>query len=240
MTVDEIRRININYWADKIGRGTLAKKMGYSDTVYINQLCGGHGSFGSRTARKLEQALGLSKGEFDRLSSAVVEVATIAVSESSNSYKIRDNENNGRPVADVAPINRKLGQVPLISYIQAGNWIDAVDAYQVGDGAEWLNVPLEHSENAFCLKVLGASMDPEYMEGGVILVEPKTQAEHGDDVIVRTPDGGVTFKRLQRTPDGTHLLAINTDYPNRILEMPENSVICGVVTGYWVDKRKHK
>lgn len=67
MDIDEIRRKNINYWADKLGRNILAEKVGYKDTVYINQLCAGHGSFGSRTARKLEKALGLEKGWFDVL-----------------------------------------------------------------------------------------------------------------------------------------------------------------------------
>jgi hypothetical protein len=65
--IEEIRRKNINYWADKLGRNILAEKIGYKDTVYINQLCAGHGSFGSRTARKIEKALELDKGWFDVL-----------------------------------------------------------------------------------------------------------------------------------------------------------------------------
>jgi hypothetical protein len=65
--IEEIRRKNINHWADKLGRNILAEKIGYKDTVYINQLCAGHGSFGSRTARKIEKALELEKGWFDVL-----------------------------------------------------------------------------------------------------------------------------------------------------------------------------
>lgn len=65
-TVNEIRKANIRFWADKIGRQTLADKLGYKDTIYINQLCGGHGSFGGRTARKIEQALELPVGWFDQ------------------------------------------------------------------------------------------------------------------------------------------------------------------------------
>ena len=66
MTIEEIRQKNILYWAEKLGRGTLADKIGYKDTIYINQLCGGHGSFGSRTARKIEKRLGLPQGWFDQ------------------------------------------------------------------------------------------------------------------------------------------------------------------------------
>lgn len=66
MDIEEIRRENINFWADKLGRSVLAEKMGYKDTVYLNLLCGGHGSFGKNTARKAETALGLERGWFDR------------------------------------------------------------------------------------------------------------------------------------------------------------------------------
>lgn len=67
MTVSEIRRQNILTWAEKIGRSCLAERLGYKDTTYINQLCAGHGSFGGRTARKIESALGLAPGWFDLL-----------------------------------------------------------------------------------------------------------------------------------------------------------------------------
>lgn len=211
MTSEEIRRFNVNYWADKKGRGTLAKMMGYADTAYLNQLCGGHGSFGGRTARKLEKVLGLSEGDFDVI----------------HEHQ-RDPEGN------------TTGKAPVLSYVQAGEWSEAIDPYELGDAAEWAHVPPGHGESVFFLKVIGVSMEPEYFEGGRILVDFGLEARHGDDVVVRTPDGNVTFKRLQITPDGKHLLAINPDYPQRIIQMPVGSVICGVVVSYSVDKRRHK
>lgn len=63
--IREIRTKNINFWADKLTRKVLAQRCGYTDTVYINQLCGGHGSFGNKTARKIERALNLPRGYFD-------------------------------------------------------------------------------------------------------------------------------------------------------------------------------
>ena len=66
MTVLEIRRANINYLANKWTRKELAKRLGYNDTVYVNQLCGGHGSFGNRVARKIEEKLGLGHGWMDK------------------------------------------------------------------------------------------------------------------------------------------------------------------------------
>ena len=97
---------------------------------------------------------------------------------------------------------------------------------------------MPHGPNAFCLKVVGDSMFPDYREGEIILVEPRLSAQHGDDVVVRTPEGKTTFKRLQITPDGTHLLAVNKEYPNRIIEVPDDTHICGVVTASWMNRRR--
>jgi SOS-response transcriptional repressor LexA len=217
MTIDEIRRANVNYWAKKLGRGLLAKKCGYSDTVYINQLCAGHGSFGNRTARRIEKALGLRVGEFDTLHDYLDQV----MSEPGELQIIRAN----------------VRKIPLISYTQAGEWCDSMTTmYDQEEAQEWLVSPIEHGEGAYCLRVIGSSMSGEggYPEGCVILVDTSLEARHGDDVVAYTPDGQTTFKRLQVTPEGKFLVAINPEWPHRYLEAPEGTKICGVVRGYWV------
>lgn len=66
MDANTCRRLNIRYLADhKYSRNFVADKLGYIGTNYINQLCGGFGSFGSRTARKIETVIGLPKGWMD-------------------------------------------------------------------------------------------------------------------------------------------------------------------------------
>lgn len=211
MTVDEIRRANINYWADKLGRSILAQKVGYPDTIYINQLCGGHGSFGKRTARKIEKALNLEEGEFDQV----------------NDYTISGKSR------EIAPVSGgQVRKIPLISYTQAGDWGDIVDPYQLNDAEDWISAPPGAGDKSFYLWVKGVSMEPDYPEGGMILVDPDIDAQHGDDVVVRTPDGRVTFKTYQDTPDGKHLLARNSNYTPRVMEIPEDTVIVGVVTDY--------
>jgi hypothetical protein len=65
MEIKQIRIQNLSFLADKLGRSVVAAKMGYEDTNYLNQLCRGHGSFGSRTARKIEVALKLDVGWMD-------------------------------------------------------------------------------------------------------------------------------------------------------------------------------
>lgn len=126
-------------------------------------------------------------------------------------------------------------RVPVISYDQVGTWDKVMNPYDLDVGGKWLSWPTLHSDQSFCVRVKGPSMEPEYMHGGYILVDPSVEAVHGKDVVVRTPDGKVTFKKLQIGPEGKHLLAINKDFPQRIVELPENTVICGVVIGYFKD-----
>jgi SOS-response transcriptional repressor LexA len=130
--------------------------------------------------------------------------------------------------------------VPLVSWVNAGDWCDAEDPYRPGDAEDWLICPFDHSENAFCLKVSGDSMNPEYLDGHIILVDPSVRPEHGDDVVARTPGGAASFKRLQITPEGMHLEALNPHWPNRVIVAPEGTVICGVVTASWVSRKKRK
>lgn len=124
----------------------------------------------------------------------------------------------------------KRGKVPVISWTQAGQWAESPDNFSPGDAEEWLDCPFPHSNGSFYLILIGDSMWPEYQEGEYILVDPAVSPSHGKDVVVRTPSGSYTFKRLQITPDGTYLLALNPDHPERKIKIPDDSIICGVVT----------
>ena len=141
------------------------------------------------------------------------------------------------PSAEVEPGPSIKGRLPLISWVQAGEWCEAVDNFEPGDAEEWLPCPYDHSDSAFCLTVVGQSMAPDYREGEIIAVDPTVEPRHGSDVVCRTPDNKVTFKRLQITPEGTYLLALNPDWPDRMIQAPEDTHICGVVIASWMDRR---
>ena len=125
------------------------------------------------------------------------------------------------------------GHVPLISWVQAGNWADVHDPFQPGDAEDWMPCPVNHGENTFALRVVGDSMDGPggYREGEIIYVDPRVAATPNRDVVARTPNGKVTFKRLKEDSDGRYLLALNPAWPDRIIRVPDDTVICGVVIG---------
>jgi SOS-response transcriptional repressor LexA len=130
------------------------------------------------------------------------------------------------------------GKVPLISWVQAGEWCDAHDSRLPGDADEWLPCPVRHTDSTFALRVVGESMDGPggYREGEVIFVDPGLEAMTGKDVIARTPNGKVTFKRLKEDDQGRYLVALNPTWPDRIIRVPEGTVICGVVIGSFMPR----
>lgn len=121
------------------------------------------------------------------------------------------------------------GKLPLISWVKAGEFCDVIDNFQPGDAEAWYPCPVSHGPNAYVLRVNGESMSPEYRDGELIFIDQRGNYEHGDDVIVRSPDHKATFKRLQVTQEGTFLLAINPAWPDRIIKIPDDSQICGKV-----------
>lgn len=127
------------------------------------------------------------------------------------------------------------GLVPLLSWVAAGTFCES-GSYSKDDAIDMLPCPFPHSPGAFCLVVSGESMMPDYRDGEIILVDPEQSAKHGDDVVVRTEEGATTFKRLQVTHDGTYLLALNPAYPDRIVKVPRDTHICGVVTASWMSR----
>ena len=97
---------------------------------------------------------------------------------------------------NVEPAVLRSGRaVPLISWVQAGQWHEPEDHFRPGEG-EGEPVPSStKDENAFALRVVGSSMEPEFKEGDIIIVSPNTEPVTGDFVVAKV-GGEVTFKQL--------------------------------------------
>lgn len=146
---------------------------------------------------------------------------------------------------DIADTNveeaRTTGRLPLISWVQAGQWCEIVNHFQPGDAEDWIPCPFNHGPNSFVLKVSGFSMyDPSgeksYAPGEYIAVDPRAEPLNRKMVVVQLDDEEkATFKQLLVDEDGNMLLkALNPTFTPRTMPMPENSHIVGVVIGKWV------
>ncbi|WP_232036135.1 LexA family protein [Burkholderia stabilis] len=134
-----------------------------------------------------------------------------------------------------------VGKLPLISWVQAGDWSEIVDNFHPGDAEDWILCPFNHGPSAFILRVVGESMyDPSgpksYAPGDYIAVDPSREAVNRSMVVVRLlDDEKATFKQLIVDPDGTKMLkALNPNWPKPFIEINGNAKIVGTVIGKWV------
>lgn len=138
--------------------------------------------------------------------------------------------------ANVEPGPDLRGHVPLISWVQAGNWEAVIDNFAPGDAEDWLPCPRKFGPHAFALRVRGVSMEPKYQDGDIIFVDPDAQAEHGKNIVVCLDDEHeATFKQLVMEGGQKFLRALNPDWPGpKLIPINGNATICGVVIGKWV------
>jgi len=79
---------------------------------------------------------------------------------------------------------------------------------------------------AFALRVLGTSMEPEFMEGEIIIIEPEGRLHDGSFVLAQHA-GEWIFRQLCQDGGGWRLHALNPAFPD--LTLPDLAVVRGVI-----------
>lgn len=79
---------------------------------------------------------------------------------------------------------------------------------------------------SFALMVLGDSMEPEFVEGDIIIIEPEGLAHDGSYVMAWLNDEWI-FRQLAGAEGGWKLQPLNPSYPSA--SIPDLSVIKGVI-----------
>lgn len=164
---------------------------------------------------------GREPNKSQKIISALVEAG--ATARSSLPYEASTNS-NVEPGPDI------FGKVPLISHIQAGNWCDAVDNFHPGDAEEWLPAPTRHGPHAYALRVVGSSMEPRFREGEIVVVDPEVTATSGRFVVAKkVGTQEVTLKQLVIEAGDSYLKAMNPHWPEPIIRLTEDWLVCGSV-----------
>jgi phage repressor protein C with HTH and peptisase S24 domain len=117
----------------------------------------------------------------------------------------------------------KLKQIPLLGLAKAGKGGFFDDSgFPSGNGWEEIEVPGVTDSAAYALEITGDSMQPVYREGDIIVVSPAATVRKGDRVVVRTSDGQVMAKIMQRQTARTlELASFNKDHDTKTLDMKE-------------------
>jgi phage repressor protein C with HTH and peptisase S24 domain len=127
------------------------------------------------------------------------------------------------------PPRRK--QIPLLGFARAGKGGYFDDSgFPAGNGWEEIDVPGVTDNTAYALEITGDSMLPVYREGDTIIVSPNATLRKGDRVVVRTADGQVMAKIMQRqTAKTLELASFNKDHDTKTLDMKEVDWVARII-----------
>lgn len=108
--------------------------------------------------------------------------------------------------------------VPIISYVQAGTWTAECSIRNIEGEIDFLHTNMELSDSAFTLIIKGKSMEPEFMDGDAIVVDPEVQPLPGDFVVAKNGDEEALFKKYRprgyiNGMDVFELVPLNDDFP---------------------------
>lgn len=112
------------------------------------------------------------------------------------------------------------GRVPILSYVQAGNWREMCEQATTFDGnVEYVTASVDIGPCGFGLWLRGNSMTPQFNEGDLVIVDPDEQPRPGDFVVAKNGSDEATFKKYR--PRGIdengqevfELVPLNDDYP---------------------------
>jgi phage repressor protein C with HTH and peptisase S24 domain len=103
-------------------------------------------------------------------------------------------------LATVPVVGKGMGGLPDRIFTDEGRSVEGFDEF-----AEVFSM----DPHAFVVRVEGNSMYPKYAQGDYALVEPGTEPELEDDVILKLASGEVMLKRLLSRRGGIHLGSYN-------------------------------
>lgn len=117
----------------------------------------------------------------------------------------------------------KRKQIPLLGLARAGKGGYFDDSgFPVGNGWDEIDVPGVTDNTAYALEITGDSMLPVYREGDTIIVSPGATVRKGDRVVVRTTDGQVMAKVMQRqTAKNVELASFNAAHDTKTLDLKD-------------------
>lgn len=131
------------------------------------------------------------------------------------------------------------GLVPLISWVQAGNWEPAHDPLQPGEAEQWMPCIASHSKSTYALRVRGDSMTAPhgntrtYPEGCIIFVDPERRSPINGDRIIARQEGEehATFKVYKNEDGRQWLQPLNPGHE----PMRQPFTVLGTIIGKWED-----
>jgi phage repressor protein C with HTH and peptisase S24 domain len=137
----------------------------------------------------------------------------------------------GKPAGPVDALPHQAPSVPLLGFAQAGAGGFFDDAgFPAGQGWDLVELPSRADDGSYALQVQGDSMLPLYRNGDVLIVRPGASVRRGDRVVVKTREGEVMAKLLERqSAKAVELVSLNPDHANREIPMRDVEWVARIV-----------
>src|SRR5574343_903579 len=130
-------------------------------------------------------------------------------------------------LSNFEPAPAPRGQIPLISWVKAGAFCEAIDLLQPGEAEDWITTTVQPRAYTYALRIRGDSMEPTFTDVAIIVVEPEMEPKHGSYVIAKNGDNEATFKQLVQDGSDFYLKPLNPRYP--LIPVDTSTCFCGVV-----------
>lgn len=186
--LEDAKRLKALYESKKKSLNVTQQQI--ADMLDITQGAVGHylngrNALNVAVASAFAHKLGVSISDFS--ASLAKEAAAYASTAESNVSYVRDY--------------KKGDKYPVISWVSAGAWSEAVEPYTLEEISEWYESDAHIEGNAFWLRVKGDSMTSpvgiSIPEGMLVLVDTGREAKNGSLVIAKLTDANeATFKKL--------------------------------------------
>ena len=111
-----------------------------------------------------------------------------------------------------------IHRIPVISYVQAGVWTAPNEIRECDGNMAYITTDLDLGDRAFAIVIRGNSMEPEFTEGDLVLIDPDEPLHPGDFVVAKNGEEEATFKKYRPrgySEDGKEifeLAPLNDDY----------------------------
>ncbi|MFW1939513.1 LexA family protein [Acinetobacter junii] len=134
----------------------------------------------------------------------------------------------------------RLHKIPVFDYVQAGQWKEVSYDGATPLGYTYTDYIGTAPEAIFCVIVQGNSMEPDFKDGDMLIVDSSITPKPGSFVIAQNGSHEATFKKYRVVShdeygrDVFELIPLNSDYPT-LFSKTDNIRIIGVVVRHMRD-----
>lgn len=149
---------------------------------------------------------------------------------------------NGGEESSVIPASFKSHKVPLIDYNQVRIWIDSKEQKNV-TVLTHIMTSLKLSNKAFAIEIVGDSMEPEFKEGDVVIIDPDIQPTPGEFIVAIIPEWQATFRKYRELGQDSdekmlfEIMPLNRDYTAMSNKKQQISIV-GTMVEHRIFRRK--